>query len=248
MAMRLDQYIVKHHDFTRNKAQQLILSDLILVNGKTCKKPSQPIWEGDIVIVLEDRRVHWVSRSAEKLEGFLESLSIPFDLKSTHCLDVGSSTGGFTQVLLGQWAEHVDAVDVGRDQLHDIIRSDSRVSSYEQTDIRDFAKTHSENRYDYIVCDASFISLSDIIDPILSLANTDTKIILLYKPQFEVGRENLRHTGIPKDLKIVEQKMKLFETLLIDKDIQILIQQKSTLMGEAGNQEWIYMIQKNPQK
>lgn len=122
------------------------------------------------------------------------------------------------------------------------------MSSYEQTDIRDFAKTHSENRYDYIVCDASFISLSDIIDPILSLANTDTKIILLYKPQFEVGRENLRHTGIPKDLKIVEQKMKLFETLLIDKDIQILIQQKSTLMGEAGNQEWIYMIQKNPQK
>jgi 23S rRNA (cytidine1920-2'-O)/16S rRNA (cytidine1409-2'-O)-methyltransferase len=91
---------------------------------------------------------------------------------------------------------------------------DPRVSVYEQTDIRNFAKTHPMNHYNYIVCDASFISLSEIIDSILSLARDITKIILLYKPQFEVGRENLRHTGVPKDLKIVEQKMKQFEELL----------------------------------
>jgi 23S rRNA (cytidine1920-2'-O)/16S rRNA (cytidine1409-2'-O)-methyltransferase len=114
-------------------------------------------------------------------------------------------------------------------------------------DIRDFAKNHTTGIiYNTIVCDASFISLIDIIDSILSLANEETKIILLYKPQFEVGREHLRHTGIPKDIKIVEQKMDAFEKLLISKNITILVREKSTLTGEAGNQEWIYMIQKNP--
>jgi predicted rRNA methylase YqxC with S4 and FtsJ domains len=80
MVMRLDQYLVQHHNFTRNKAQQLISSDLILVNSKICNKTSQSISESDIVIIREDRRIYWVSRSAEKLEGFLELLTIPLDL------------------------------------------------------------------------------------------------------------------------------------------------------------------------
>ncbi len=248
MAMRLDQYLSQHHNLTRNKAQQLISSDLILVNGKTCNKTSHSIWDGDVVNIKEDRRVYWVSRSAEKLEGFLESLDNPIDFEWANCLDVGSSTGGFTQVLLGQWVEHVDAVDVWTAQLHDSLRWDTRVTVYEKTDIRDFAKIHSNNQYDIIVCDASFISLGEIINSILSLATNTTKIILLYKPQFEVGREYLRHTGVPKDLKIVEEKMKQFEILLINKHIQIVAKEKSTLMWEAGNQEWIYMIQKNPQE
>lgn len=248
MAMRLDQYIAFHHGFTRNKAQQLIIAGLVSVNAKICKKASTPILDESIVTIIADRRVDWVSRSAEKLEGFLESLSTPIDLQWANCLDVGSSTGGFTQVLLGKWVDHVDAVDVGTDQFHSSLRWDPRVTVYEQTDIRDFAKIHSNNQYDIIVCDASFISLSEIIDSILTLATDITKMILLYKPQFEVGREHLRHTGVPKDLKIVEQKMKEFENLLISKNTQILTKEKSTLMGEAGNQEWIYMIQKNPQK
>jgi 23S rRNA (cytidine1920-2'-O)/16S rRNA (cytidine1409-2'-O)-methyltransferase len=101
-------------------------------------------------------------------------------------------------------------VDVGTDQLHESIRQDIRVSSYEQTDIRDFA-LESPRIYDIIVCDASFISLSEIIDSISILSDFHTEIILLYKPQFEVGREHLRHTGVPKDPKIVEQKMREFE-------------------------------------
>jgi 23S rRNA (cytidine1920-2'-O)/16S rRNA (cytidine1409-2'-O)-methyltransferase len=105
---------------------------------------------------------------------------------------VGSSTGGFTQVLLEHGAAHVDAVDVGTDQLHDILRSDPRVTSYEQTDIRDFVPNIP--KYDIIVCDASFISLVDIIDAILDCASDETHIILLFKPQFEVGREHLRKT------------------------------------------------------
>lgn len=127
----------------------------------------------------------------------------------------------------------VDAVDVGTQQLHSSIRSNPRVVSYEQTDIRDFSKHYSEKHYDIIVCDASFISLSEIIDAILNLATFDTKIILLYKPQFEVGREYLRKTGVPKDQKRVDQKMKEFEEMLFLKNVSICIQEKSTLIGEA---------------
>jgi 23S rRNA (cytidine1920-2'-O)/16S rRNA (cytidine1409-2'-O)-methyltransferase len=246
--MRLDQYLAHHHALTRNKAQQLIATDLITVNQRICNKSSQSIGEDDIVTIREDRRVHWVSRSAEKLAGFLESLNTPIAISGSNCLDIGSSTGGFTQVLLSLGAHHVDAVDVGTDQLHESLRLDTRVSSYEQTDIRDFSKNNTRSQYDIIVCDASFISLTEIIDPILALANENTMIILLYKPQFEVSREHLRKTGVPKEQSIVDKKMIEFESLLLSKDCVLLDRKASSLMGEAGNQEWIYMIQKNPQK
>jgi 23S rRNA (cytidine1920-2'-O)/16S rRNA (cytidine1409-2'-O)-methyltransferase len=169
-----------------------------------------------------------------------------FKISGTNCLDVGSSTGGFTQVLLQYGARHIDAVDVGTDQLHELLRSDTRVTSYEQTDIRDFSQVR-HHIYDIIVCDASFISLAMILDAMITLADISTLLILLYKPQFEVGREHLRKTGVPKDPKIVEEKMKEFENLLGEKQMHILQKEKSSLIGEAGNQEWIYMIAKNPE-
>jgi 23S rRNA (cytidine1920-2'-O)/16S rRNA (cytidine1409-2'-O)-methyltransferase len=100
------------------------------------------------------------------------------------------------------------------------------------------------SRYDLIVCDASFISLQDILPSILSFADNNTNIILLYKPQFEVGRENLRKTGVPKDEKIVAEKMSKFEQFLKEQDCQVIQKEKSTLIGEAGNQEWIYWIKR----
>lgn len=247
--MRLDQYLVSQHGFTRNKSQQLIELGLVMVDGKVQSKASLSIWEDQEITITEDRRVTWVSRSAEKLMGFLETMRYPVNIIGTRCLDVGSSTGGFTQVLLSQWAQHVDAVDVGTGQLHASLRLHPNISSYEQMDIRDFSKQQrSDPPYDIIVCDASFISLIDIIDAILSLVSNDTSIILLYKPQFEVWREYLRKTGVPKEQKIIDQKMKEFEVMLHSKNCSILQKQKSSLMGEAWNQEWIYMIQKNPQK
>jgi 23S rRNA (cytidine1920-2'-O)/16S rRNA (cytidine1409-2'-O)-methyltransferase len=131
--------------------------------------------------------------------------------------------------LLQYGATHIDAVDVGTDQLHSSLRLDSRVSSYEQTDIRDFA-TEKQSYYDIIVCDASFISLTMILDSMIALADSTTILILLYKPQFEVGRVNLKKTGVPKDIKIVEAKMKEFEELLITKNTNILKKEKSSLI------------------
>lgn len=246
--MRLDQYLVLHYNFTRNKAQQIIIAHLVCIDAKICNKPSYNVREDSLITITSDRRVDWVSRSAEKLAGFLENLPNSIDMNYAYCLDVGSSTGWFTQVLLSVGADHIDAVDVGTDQLHHSLQDNPKVSSYEKIDIRDYAKQYTSNRYDVIVCDASFISLYEIFDAISSLADSHTKIILLYKPQFEVWRENLRKTGVPKNLKIVEQKMKSFEDFLISMQTEILACEKSTLMGEAGNQEWIYMIQKKPQK
>ena len=96
--MRLDQYLVIHHHFTRNKAQQLISSELIILDQKICTKASQIVPENATISITPDRRVDWVSRSAEKLAGFLEQF--PIEIRDKKCLDVGSSTGGFTQVLL----------------------------------------------------------------------------------------------------------------------------------------------------
>lgn len=237
--MRLDKYLVLHFGFTRNKAQYLIESGLIRVGGKLIQKASYDV-DKEVIEVLEDRRVEWVSRSAMKLAGFLEQHQ-DISVSETCCLDVGSSTGGFTQVLLEHGAKNVDAVDVGRDQLHRSLRNHPRVHSYEQTDIREFS---SESPYDIIVCDASFISLTVLFPAILRLAQEETQMILLYKPQFEVGSENLRKTGVPKDETIVEKKMKTWEDFVLSHDCSILSKEKSSLIGEAGNQEWVYWIRK----
>lgn len=214
--MRFDVVLAERCGFTRNKAQQLIALGLVSVNGKTITKTSFDVSESDTFAIIEDRRVYWVSRSAEKLIGFLEQSRNEMLLQKvagSSCLDVGSSTGGFTQVLLEHGAAHVDAVDVGTNQLHETIRNDARVTSYEEMDIRHFAN-QDRMRYDFIVCDASFISLVEILDSMLALADKETNIILLFKPQFEVGKQHLRKTGVPKDEKSIQDAMKRFENFV----------------------------------
>ena len=267
--MRIDLFISEKFSFTRNKSQAFITDGLVSVNGKTITKPSfEVVWSENIEL-REERKVHWVSRSAGKLDGFLESLSRHSEwneesifpnprffvsqdddqvrIQWATCLDVGSSTGWFTQVLLDRWASHVDAVDVGTDQLHQSLRNDPRVTSYEQTDIRDFQDLLSQGaqrEYGIIVCDASFISLEEIFPSILKLANKNTHILLLWKPQFEVGREHLRKTWVPKDEKIVAKRQKEWEDFLRSHNCEILQKEKSTVIGEAGNEEWMYFIRK----
>jgi 23S rRNA (cytidine1920-2'-O)/16S rRNA (cytidine1409-2'-O)-methyltransferase len=238
--MRLDSYLSMHHNVSRNRAKQLIEAWLVFIDGDSCTKVSQDVSEGNSVTLAEDKRVHWVSRSAMKLHGFLahhQEIAVQW----MNCLDVGSSTGGFTEVLLEQWAKHIDAVDVGTDQLHEKIRSNSRVKSYEQTDIRAFFQ---KIPYDVIVCDASFISLCQILDAIIIHANPTTEIILLFKPQFEVGKINLRKTGVPKDEKCILEAMNWFENLLKERQCAIFAKEKSCLIWEAGNEEWVYWIRK----
>ena len=268
--MRLDLFISEKFGFTRNKAQAFIKDGLVSIDRKIITKPSFEVDWSENISLEEVKKIHWVSRSAGKLDGFLDSLSRhsrgwsnpgtekefdnvtgllrssrwqkPLRIPGATCLDVGSSTWGFTQVLLERWASHIDAVDVGTDQLHPSLRDNPRVTSYEQTDIREFeSKTH----YDIIVCDASFISLQEIFPSILKFADQSTHIILLWKPQFEVGREHLRKTWVPKDEKIVTKRQKEWEDFLKSHNCEILQKEKSTVIGEAGNEEWMYSLRKS---
>lgn len=242
--MRLDINLSERKNITRNKAQSFIKDWLVTVDGKIVTKSSFEVSGNEIIELKEEKKIHWVSRSAGKLDGFLEelqTLGIGLQVSETNCLDVGSSTGGFTQVLIGRWANHVDAVDVGTEQLHSSLRNNERVSSYEKTDIRNF---QSEKIYDIIVCDASFISLKEILVSILEFADGKTRIILLWKPQFEIGQKNLRKTWVPKDEKIVIQFQKDWEGFLHQNNCKILQKKKSSVTWEAWNQEWLYLIKK----
>ena len=237
--MRLDLFLVQSRNITRNRAQFLLSEGLVWVNGKVVTKASFSIDESEIIVIQDDKRVHFVSRSAIKLDSFLDEIKL--DVLNMTCLDIGASTGGFTQVLLMRGALGITSVDVGTSQLHVSLRSDSRVISQENTDIRDFQPTHP---FDLIVGDISFISLTKLIDSILALASPDTEIILLYKPQFEVGREHLRKTGVPKSDVIVVRKFAEFQDFLITKGVKIKKISPSTIAGEAGNREYLMWIWK----
>lgn len=210
--LRLDKYLSENHNCTRNRAQFFIEQGLVLVNKILAKKSSYDVAESDIVEILDDKRVRFVSRSAIKLDTFLDEIGL--DITDMSALDIGASTGGFTQVLLARGATKVHTVDVGTLQLHSFIRADSRVICTENTDIRDF---RTEASFDIVVGDISFISLTKLVDSILSLAKEKTEIVLLYKPQFEVGSENLRKTGVPKSEAIVDKCFREFQTFLREK-------------------------------
>lgn len=225
--------------FSRNKSQFLIDSWLVLLNWKAIKKSSEKISKDDSVKILEDKKVEYVSRSAEKLEKFLEES--PLDLSWKIALDVGASTWWFTQVLFSKWIWKVFAVDVWKDQLHEKIKSDSRVISFEECDIREF---QYDEQFDLIVSDVSFISLKKIFDSITSLASENTKIILLFKPQFEVWKENIRKTWVPKSDKIIDFALNDFEFFIKERGFSLIKKAQSQLIWEAGNREWFFWVEK----
>ena len=196
--MRLDAYLVHHNHYSRSRAQLLIADGAVTINGVVATKPNKSVQFNDHVVVTDT--IKFVSRAGLKLEYALEVFGI--NPAGKICLDIGSSTGGFTDCLLTKGASHVDAVDVGTDQLVDSIREDSRVGVYEQTDIRVF---NNPQRYDLIVCDASFISLLKIIPELPRFSQGYAEVILLIKPQFEVGKEYLGKGGIVNDdMRVVE--------------------------------------------
>lgn len=235
--MRLDQYISNKLELSRNRAQFLIDEKLVKVNSKIITKASFQIEENDIVEVSEDKKIEYVARSAIKLEKFLELLDI--DITWFNCLDVWASTWWFTQILLSKWVKSVQTIDVWTLQLHDKIKTDIRVSYLENLDIRDYKTTNS---YDLIVVDLSFISLHKILDKFKELSSKNTALILLFKPQFEVWRINLKKTWVPKDDKIVVASLDKFKLACKNTGFRITKIAESELKWEAGNKEFfIYM-------
>jgi 23S rRNA (cytidine1920-2'-O)/16S rRNA (cytidine1409-2'-O)-methyltransferase len=235
--IRVDNYLVeKELAGSRTKAQGLIKDGLVTVNGVIILKSSLQVSEDDTVLVGEHKA--YVSRAAYKLSAFLDELKL--DVKDKVALDIGSSTGGFTQVLLERGVSAVSAVDVGKEQLHESLRSDSRVHSYESCDIRKF---ESDKKFDLVVSDVSFISLLYILDDVERLACGD--IILLFKPQFEVGREAKRDSnGVVLDNKAILQAMLRFEDACKLKGWKLVLKSPSKLTGKEGNLEYCYSYEK----
>ena len=235
--MRLDNYLVdlKLVD-SRTKAQAIIKEGLVSINSKIIKKSAFKVSPEDEVLVDEYKK--YVSRSANKLALFLEELNL--NLKDRIALDIGSSTGGFTQVLLENGVAEVSAVDVGKDQLHKSLKEDSRVFSYESCDIRKF---ESEKSFDLVVSDVSFISLLYILDDVDRLATNE--IILLFKPQFEVGREAKRDNhGVVLDDKAISDAMDRFEKACEAKGWTLVRKSPSQLTGKEGNLEYCYYFKR----
>ena len=239
--MRLDLYISQKLWVSRNRAQFFVQEQKVKVNQKVITKVAYLIKENDRVETDIDE-INYVSRSAIKLKWFLETEKI--ELVWKYALDIGSSTGGFTQILLEKWIQKVYSLDVGTSQLHPTLQNHPKIVSIENTDIRKFEKNNLKEPLDIIVCDVSFISLSVVIDAIIALMEEHTKTILLFKPQFEVGKENLTKLWVPKDEKIVEEKMSNFCLILQKKWVKIPLIKNSVLTWENGNKEIFILIEK----
>ena len=186
---RADLLLVERGLFeSRARAQAAIAAGLVLADDKPVLKPSETI---AVDAVLQAQPAHpFVSRGGVKLAGALEQY--PIEIEGHVCLDVGASTGGFTEVLLANGASLVFAVDVGREQLHPSLRNHPKVVSMEQTDIRDFEGKRLPARPDVVVVDVSFISLKAVLPVALSLAAAPMHLLALIKPQFEAPRKHSR--------------------------------------------------------
>lgn len=181
---------------SRARARDAILRGTVRVNGTVASKPNQQVGAGDR-IALDDPAAAYVSRAALKLVAGLDAGAI--EATGRACLDLGASTGGFTQVLLERGAARVYAVDVGHDQLHERIKADRRVVSLEGVNGRDLTGELIPEPIALIVSDVSFVSILKVIDPVLALAKPDADAVILIKPQFEVGRDNIGKGGIVTD-------------------------------------------------
>ena len=185
---------------SRAKAREAIEAGLVSVDGRIVKKPSEPI-DADASIIAR-APYPWVSRGGVKLAHALDRFGV--DPEARFCLDIGASTGGFTDVLLSRGARHVVAVDVGHGQLHQRLRADRRVTSLEGQDARALSAAQLAEAPSLIVIDASFISLIALLPHVLSLAAPRADLVALIKPQFEAGRAAAKK-GVVRDEKIHAQ-------------------------------------------
>ena len=240
---RADKVLVELGVFeTRAKAQAAIEAGRVKVEGVVLKKAAQAISPG---AQIEAEAAHpYVSRAALKLVGGLDAFSI--NPEGLICLDIGASTGGFTQVLLERGAAKVYAVDVGRDQLHDQLKSDPRVIRLESQDARTLTPAQILEAPELVVCDASFIGLEKVLETPLKLAKPGANLVALFKPQFQVGRENIGKGGIVKNTAAVETAADQCRTWLRHLGWRISGWEESPIQGGDGNQEYLIAAQKEP--
>jgi 23S rRNA (cytidine1920-2'-O)/16S rRNA (cytidine1409-2'-O)-methyltransferase len=225
---------------SRAKARAAIEAGGVRADGRVVLKASELLDE-DLALTAQPAHP-WVGRGALKLAAALNLW--PVAVEGRTVLDVGASTGGFTEVCLARGAARVFAVDVGRGQLHARLRDDARVASLEGTDARALTAALIPQAPDLIVCDASFIGLAKVLPAALGLARDDADLIALVKPQFEVGPDRVGKGGIVKDAAARDQALSEVAAFLDAAGWQVIATADSPITGADGNREFLLHARK----
>jgi len=240
MKERLDKVIKQRRLIrSRSRAQRMIEAGRVKVDGHVITRPGHPIdTEAEIEILAFEK---YVSRGGEKLEAALEQFRI--DPRGKVCLDVGASTGGFTDCLLQHGASKVYAVDIGHDQLHPSLRRDDRVVVREGLNARYLEPQDIAEPIDLVVIDVSFVSLKLVLPPLAEILAPTGEIVALVKPQFEVGKEKLPNDGVVKkeaDRDTVLRDLRVFTE--VETSWRVAGEMTSPIQGEKGNVEFFLHI------
>lgn len=222
---------------TRSQAESYIKLGQVTVNRKAVTKPGFLVYETDDIKLMAKEQ--YVSRAALKLASVVQALGL--DFKDKVVLDVGSSTGGFTDYALQHGAKKVIAVEVGTDQLHPSLHGNPNIELHEQTDIR--AVKELSSMPDLVVADVSFISLREILPHVATLCGPKTLLSVMVKPQFEAGQSSLKHKGVIKNDKMRRQILQDFENWARQHFV-VVDKADSSISGAKGNQERFYCLRK----
>lgn len=242
--MRLDQYMVQAKIArSRTLAAKMVEGGHISVNGRTVTKPAQKLKEGDRVRVRRSELTEYVSRAGHKLAGALDAFP-EITVAGKFCLDAGASTGGFTDVLLRRGASRVAAVDVGHDQLVEQIRNHPAVDVYEGMNVRHMSPDDIGGQVALTVSDLSFISLTKVVEPLAQATAAGGDLLLMVKPQFEVGPARIGKGGVVTDPEVRADAVASVRAAAQDAGLLVLGEQESPLPGQDGNVEFFLWCRK----
>lgn len=239
---RLDVALIQSgYAASRQRAKELIQQGSVTINGTVCTKAARSVSETDQLAVT-DAGLQYVGRGGLKLEAALPLLG-SFSLRGAVCMDIGASTGGFTDCMLQNGAQKVYAVDVGRDQLAQKLRQDARVVNLEQTDIRKLPETAVAEPIAFLSVDVSFISLRLIIPELVRFLQPGGMAILLIKPQFEAGKEGVGKHGIVRSQSIHQRVLEQVLSCLAQNGLSLQHLIPSPIRGGSGNVEYLAVVQ-----
>ncbi len=247
MKERLDVILVnKGHAPSREKAKAIIMSGNVYVNGQKEDKAGAQFDESKIQLEVRGSQLKYVSRGGLKLEKAMNSWNI--SLEGSVCMDIGASTGGFTDCMLQNGAVKVYSVDVGHGQLAWKLRNDERVVCMEKTNFRYMVPEDIEDSLDFASVDVSFISLTKILIPARNLLKDGGQMVCLIKPQFEAGRDKVGKKGVVRERSVHEEVVRKILDYADSIGFDILHLEFSPIKGPEGNIEYLMHIRKNPER
>jgi 23S rRNA (cytidine1920-2'-O)/16S rRNA (cytidine1409-2'-O)-methyltransferase len=230
--------VAQHDGITRSQARSLIMEGRVSIDGRVATKAGQNVAHGATIVISQPRR--FVSRGGEKLDYALTAFNV--DVRDAEALDVGASTGGFTDCLLQHGAKRVTAVDVGYGQFDWGLRNDRRVRVMERTNFRLLADDAFQVGFDVIVIDTSFISLRTILKRAVAYLRDNGVIVALVKPQFEAGRRNVGSGGVVRDRATHGAVLRAVRQAAVALGLSAAALAASPLLGPAGNREFLMLL------